>query len=404
MKSVGRRRMLIWGGIGVVVVVLLVVAFLPKPVPVDLEPVIRGPMQVTLDHEGKTRVRDRFVISAPVPGRVTRIELEPGDAVKANETVLATFEPTDPSLLDARTRAEARASVNAAEAKLERSRAERERARAESDYATTELDRIRRLAGQGIVSEDALDAADVEARARARALEAAESAVRAAKHELAAARARTLEPGDTRVGNPGRADRSVRLRSPVDGVVLRRLRESEAVVPAGEPLMEVADPADLEVVADFLSTDAVKMKDGMAARIEQWGGEGALRGRVRRVEPSGFMKISALGVEEQRVNVIVDFDDPREAWRRLGDEYRVEVRVVIWEEDDVVQVPTSSLFRHGESWAVFVVNGGKARATEVTAGRRTGLRAEILEGVEEGDRVVVHPSEQVRDGVRVEER
>jgi HlyD family secretion protein len=190
----------------------------------------------------------------------------------------------------------------------------------------------------------------------------------------------------------------------VDGVVLRRLRESEAVVPAGEPLMEVADPADLEVVADFLSTDAVKMRAGMPVRIEQWGGEGALRGKVRRVEPSGFMKISALGVEEQRVNVIVDFDDPREAWRSLGDEYRVEVRVVVWEKEDVVQVPTSSLFRHGEAWAVFVANGRKARLTDVNTGRRNGLHAEILEGVEEGDRVVIHPSDKVVDGVRVRER
>lgn len=404
MKSVGRRRMFIWGGIGVVVVALLVVALLPKPVPVDLEPVIRGPLQVTLDHEGKTRVRDRFVISAPVPGRVTRIELEPGDSVKANETVLATFEPTDPGLLDARSRAEARASVNAAEAQLERSRAERERARAESEYATTELDRIRRLAGQGIVSEDALDAADMEARAKGRALEAADSAVRAAKHELAAARARLLEPVDGRGGNPGRADRSIRLRSPVDGVVLRRLRESEAVVPAGEPLLEVANPADLEVVADFLSTDAVRMRAGMPVRIEQWGGEGVLRGKVRRVEPSGFMKISALGVEEQRVNVIVDFDDPRGAWRALGDEYRVEVRVVIWEKDDVVQVPTSSLFRHGEGWAVFVANGRRTRLTHVQTGRRNGLHAEILNGVAEGDQVVIHPSDNVVDGVRVRQR
>jgi len=400
MKSVERKRLLIWSLIGLVIVVLLFLALKPSPVPADFESVLRGPLQVTLDHEGKTRVRDRFVISAPVPGRVQRIVLEPGDPVLADRTILATFVPTDPSLLDSRSQAEAEAGVLAAEATLARTRADRERARAELDFAENELDRVQRLAAQGILADDALDNAETEARARREALLAAESAALAAQHELDAARARLLQPDGTR----GASTRTIQLHSPVDGIVLRRLRESEAVVPAGEPLLEVADPANLEVVADFISTDAVKMHAGMSVLIDQWGGEQALRGSVRRVEPSGFMKVSALGVEEQRVYVVVDFDDPREAWETLGHEYRVEVRVIVWESDDVLQVPTSSLFRHGDGWAVFVVDGSKAWLRELEIGRRNGLHAAVIEGLAEGERVIAHPSDKIEDGTRVAAR
>ena len=409
--SVATRRMIVWGIVGVAIVVGLIMAMAPRPVPVDLETIERGPMMVTLDHEGKSRVRDRFVISAPVAGRVQRIVLEPGDPVVANETVLAVFQPGDPALLDSRTRAEAAANVSAGEAAVRTAQAQRARAQAESDFAETEVTRLSSLAERRIIAERVLEAAQADAEARREALEGAISAERTAEHQLDAMKARLLEPNDGNGsggaqggGGANAPSRSIHLRSPVDGVVLRRLRQSEAVVPMGEPLLEVADPADLEVVADFLSTDAVRMQPGLPVLIDQWGGDEDLRGRVRRIEPAGFMKISALGVEEQRVNIVVDFDDPREAWERLGDEYRVEVRVVIWESDDVLKVPTSSLFRHGDGWAVFAVTDGKAGLQEVEVGHRTGLHGEVLSGLGAGDQVIAHPPESIVDGVSVEQR
>lgn len=393
--------MLFWGGLALLAVVVVAAALRPRPVPVDMAAAERGPLAVTLDHEGRTRVPDRYVVSAPVPGRVLRIELEPGDAVRAGETVVATFLPGTTTLLDVRTRAELEARVRAAEASLARARAERDRARTEAAFAATERDRTRRLESQGVVSEQARQAAEADAAARAQALEAAESAVTAAMHDLEGARAALIEPG--RRGAAQSRDGALTLRSPIDGVVLRRLRESEAVVPQGEPLLELGDTASLEVIADYLSSDAVRIKAGMPALIEQWGG-GTLKGRVERVEPAGFLKVSALGVEEQRVWVVIDLEDPRGAWQALGDGYRVEARVVVWEKPDVIRVPVSSLFRRGEQWAVFVVEGGRAALRPVTLGQRNGTAAEIVSGVQPGERVIVHPPDTVSDGVRVAER
>jgi HlyD family secretion protein len=301
--------------------------------------------------------------------------------------------------LDARSRAEARARVKAAQAALDRARAERGRIREEHALAARELERVRRLAEQGIVAQERLDTAESEARARAEALAAAEAAARNAASELELANARLLEPG----AGDGEGGAILNLYSPVDGVVLRRLRQSEAVVPAGEVLLEVADPADLEIVADYLSNDAVRMRPGMRVWIDRWGGGRVLEGRVRRVEPAGFMKVSALGVEEQRVNVLVDFVEPEEAGT-LGDAYRVEVRVIVEERNGGLTVPTSSLFRRDEQWMLFSVKGGRARLRPVGIGVRNALEAEILDGVVEGETVIVHPSEQVADGVRVSER
>jgi HlyD family secretion protein len=381
--------------------VLVVLAVIPRAVPADFAAVVRGELQVTVDQEGKTRVRDRFVISAPMPGRVLRIELEPGDPVVAGETVLATFRPQDPVPLDSRSLAEAEARVKAAQAALDRARAERGRVREEHELAMKERERTRRLAEQGIVSEENRDAAETDARAKAEALSAAEAAARNATHELELANARLLQPGD---GGRGSREVSVlKLVSPVHGVVLRRLRQSEAIVPVGEPLLEVGQPNDLEIVADYLSMDAVRIRPGMRALVDRWGGDRVLEATVRRVEPSGFMKISALGVEEQRVNVIADFDLPEDVGV-LGDEYRVEVRVVIDERADVLKVPTSSLFRDDGAWAVFVSDGGRASLRRVEIGARNGLEAEVLSGLSEGDTVVIHPSEQIADGVRVSRR
>jgi len=381
------------------VALLLVIALWPSSVGVDVATAKRGSMRVTVDEEGETRVHDRFVVSAPVAGEVLRIELEPGDPVRRGETVLATFQPAAPNPLDVRSRAEAEAGVAAARAALGSARAERERAEAALRLARSELGRSRELAEQKIVSRQDLESKETEARGAEEAMRAAEFGVASAMHQLEMAQARLLQ-----ATGGGRGSRAIEIHSPIDGVVFKRYRESEAVVPAGEPLLELGDPHHLEIVSDLLSTDAVKVTPGDPVLIDQWGGDRTLRGRVRLVEPSGFMKISALGVEEQRVNVIVAFEDPEEAWAALGDGYRVEVRVVIWEGQDVLQVPTSSLFRRGERWAVFAVDSGRARVRTVGIGQRNGLSAQVLSGLEDGDTVVVHPSDSLEDGARIARR
>jgi len=391
------RNPRLMGAIGFVGLLVLV-ALWPAATPIDSAPVTRGSLEVTVEDEGETRVRDRFVVSAPVAGRVLRIELEPGDPVRRGETVLATILPGESTPLDARSRAEAEAAVAAARATLGRARAEKQRAEAALAFARSELQRQRDLARQQIVADQQLESAETRERDTREAVESAAFAATAAEEQVRMAEARLIPASSAPRGRP------LEIRAPVDGVVLKRHHESEAVVPAGEPLLDLGDPARLEIVSDLLSTDAVKVKQGAPARIEQWGGDHPLKGRVRRVEPSGFMKISALGVEEQRVNVIVDFEDALEAWKTLGDGYRVELRIVVWESADVLQVPTSSLFRQGDAWAVFVVRGGRARFQKLEVGRRNGLEAEVLAGLAAGDRVVLHPGDTLKDGSRVTPR
>jgi HlyD family secretion protein len=345
-------------------------------------------LTITIDEEGKTRVRDRFVISAPVAGRVQRIELEAGDKVIRNKTVVAIFNPADPVLLDVRSRTEAEESVKVAEAGLGRARAERERAAAEDRLAQSELTRMRSLYKEKIVAQQAFDSAESQARTAGETLRAAEFSVASAEHEVTLARARLLSTSR----EPGALQPPIILRAPITGVVLKRLRESESIVPAGEPLVELGDPRRLEIVSDFLSTDAVKMKPGDVVQIERWGGESKLHGRVRRIEPSGFMKVSALGVEEQRVSVLIDFDDSFEAWN------------IVWQSDNVLRVPTSSLFRLGEKWAVFAAENGRARQRRIAIGPRNGSHAQVLEGLSEGEIVIVHPSDTIKDGSRISPR
>jgi HlyD family secretion protein len=373
-------------------------AFRPRPVPADFGTVARGSLEITVEDEGRTRVRDRYVVSAPLPGRMHRIELDPGDPVLARKTVVAQFQPADPALLDLRTRAELEARVKTAEAALGGARADRERIRTELAFAQTQLKRGQQLVKERVIAQAELESAERQAQALERSLQSAAFAVTAAEHQLEQARAGLLQ---SRGGRPGTL---IPLYSPVDGVILRRLQESESVVPTGQPLVEIGDLDDLEIVADLLSSAAVAVEAGDPVQIEQWGGDNALRGRVRLVEPSGFTKISALGVEEQRVNVIIDFTDPREKWKAVGDGYRVEVRIIVWKGDDVVKVPTSSLFRHEAKWAVYRVDGDTAHLQIVEIGQRNGLEAEVLGGLNAGDRIVVYPSEAIGDRVRVTPR
>lgn len=373
-------------------------ALQPQPLEADFVQVSRGHLRITLDEEGETRVRDRYVVSAPLAGRVLRIEHEPGDRVRAASTVLARFRPTDPHLLDPRARAQAEAQVKTSESTLNRSRVELARAQSEREHAESELERHLKLHRDGLLAEDRLESARLRAATAAESERAAQSSVGVAQAELERARASLIEA----VGAAATDKAVVLLRSPINGVVLRRIWESEAVVAAGEPLLELADPAKLEIVSDMLSTDAVKISLEDKVLIEQWGGERTLMGRVRRVEPYGFTKISALGVEEQRVNVVIDFDDPREAWDELGDGYRVEVRVVVWESDAVLKAPSSSLFRNGEAWAVYVVDDeARALLREVEIGQRNAREVQILAGLQEGDRVIAYPGDQIAAGIEV---
>jgi HlyD family secretion protein len=382
---------------GALVILLLVWAFTPGPVPADFAQVTRGSLDVAIEEEGETRVRDRFVVSAPLPGRLQRIELEPGDPVKAGETVVARLLPTDPVLLDVRTRSELQARVRAAETSVGTARADRERLAADLDFARRDLKRAEGLWNAGLASREQFDAAQRAVRTLEEGLRAAEFAIKTAEYQRDVARAGLLQSqGQGRQGAT-----AVSLRSPVDGVLLRRLQESETVVQPGQPLVELGELTRMEVVSDLLSTDAVRVQPGHHVFLEQWGGDAALRGRVRRVEPSGFMKISALGVEEQRVNVIIDFDDPIDAARRLGDGYRVEVRIVIWSKDKVLKVPVSSLFRHEGGWAVFRLENERAVRRAVRIGQRNGVEAEVLSGLTAGETVVAYPSDDVQDGVKV---
>lgn len=379
-----------------VVGAILAAALWPESMEVDVVAVARGPLQVTIDEDGETRVRDRFVVSAPVSGRLGRIELEPGDPVVAGQTVLARITPADAPLLDTRTRGELTAALEAADAAVGQARAERARTVAELDRARTTLRRQQELMKAGAIASDTLESAETAVMTVEESLHAAEFAVARVEHERDLARARLRAPGG--------AGRPASIVAAVSGVVLRRLRESETVVPVGDPLLEIGDPSRIEIVADLLSTDAVRVAPGNRVLVEGWGGDTPLDGRVRRIEPAGFMKVSALGVEERRVNVIVDLADGAGAARALGDGYRVEVRIVVWEQADVVTVPVGALFRRGEGWAAFVVDGDTVRLRPVDLGQRSDTAAQILGGLTPGQTVVLHPPDTLADGGRVRVR
>lgn len=389
------RRVLLGAAL---VLSLLGVALWPRPVAVDVGEVTRGPLVVTIDEEGETRVHHRFVVSAPLAGRVERIELEPGDIVERNKTVVARLRPEAAPLLDARSRAEAEAGVSAARAALGQAQAEEKRARATLELAAAEVKRTQELFGAGLTTRQVLEARQTDLATAEESGRAAEFAAATAASELERARVR-LRPGTLDASG-----RTLPVLAPVDGVVLRRFRESASVVPAGEPLVEIGDPSHVEIVADLLSSDAVKVKPGMRVSVEQWGGEHPMGATVRRVEPAGFTKVSALGVEEQRVNVIMDFDNGEAAWAAMGDAYRVEVRIAVWQTGDAVRVPTSALFRVGERWAAYVVEEGRARRVELQLGQRTPADAEVLAGLSGGGRVVLHPPDTLVDGGRVTAR
>lgn len=383
--------------IGVSLVALLVWGFWPQPVSVEMVAAQRGPMTVTIEEEGRTRVIDRYVISAPVDGVACRVQLDVGDPVSKDQPLLGVT-PLASQVLDPRRRAEAEAAVAAATAAVAASHDQAEAAKARAAFYAAELGRLQPLAERGVISRDELDKArmnDITARASVRS---ALHAVEVARHELQAARS-VLEISAASPG-AGVLDRVV-VRSPIDGRVLKVDRECEGPVRTGDALLEVGDPSLLEVIVDLLSADAVKLQPGTRVLFDRWGGEGQLEGVVRTVEPVGVTKVSALGVEEQRVRVVADFTSPPERWQRLGDGYRVEARFVLWSADQVLQIPAGSLFRHDGGWAVFAVEDGRAVLRPVRIGQRNGMTAQVIEGIDVGQTVILHPNDEVADGRRV---
>lgn len=382
----------------------VVYAFLPKPVPVDVARVENGLLQVTVEEDGKTRLRDRYVVSSPLAGRLRRIKLRPGDRVPAGQT-LASIEPADPELLDPRALAQAEARVKASKAALDKAGAQLKWNEAALELAETEYGRAQHLLQKNALSKAELETKVMQKRTREEELRTARFAEEVARFELEQAQAALLRSRP----HAGEASEHSHFEIPspslaASGVVfhvLRVLQESEAVIAAGTPLIELGDLSDLEVEIDVLSSDAVKIPPHAKVLLEQWGGDEPLLARVRLVEPSGRTKISALGVEEQRVNVIADFPDRDRIPSALGDGFRVEAKIIIWEKDDVLKVPTSALFRHGDGWAVFRVEDQRAVLRPVKVGKKTGLAAEVVEGLSDHDAVVVHPSDKVADGVQV---
>jgi len=372
-------------------------AFRPQPVPVQVAEVRSGLFEQTVDEDGKTRVRERYVVSAPLTGRLTRVNLKAGDTVRKGMSVAA-LSPSAPSMLDARTARELAERAHSAQAGFEAATARVGRAEAALEQARSDVSRVSTLHGEGFLAAAALEQAVLAQRVQAKDLEAARFAQESARHDLAQARAALMRAHDA--AEPARPGTTWEIGSPVDGRVLRVLQESEAVVAIGTPIMEIGDPVNLEVVVDVLSTDGVRIPQGARVALDA-GAELRLAGRVRRIEPSAFTKVSALGVEEQRVNVVIDIVSPAEKYPTLGDQFRVDAHIVVLERPDVTLVPLAALFRDGESWAAFVAARGRAERRILKIGARSQSDAWVEAGLAAGERVIVYPSDSVADGRRI---
>ena len=406
-RSKKRSRTWIMIGVAIAIVASLSYAFWPRATQVDMGEVYRSSMTVTIDEEARTRVRDAYVVSAPIAGRLLRVEVEPGDTVVGGETIIARMLASPPSAIDARTREQARAGVNAAQAGLRVARADLNKALADQDLAEAEYVRYRNLGPSGAVSQSAVDLAQRQKRSADASVDTAKAAISMREAELANARARLIgfnerpKPGEIVENTSG----AIPLTAPISGRILRVIQESETTIAPGQTILEIGDISnDLEVVAELLSTDAVQVKAGNRVIIDNWGGAQPLAGVVERIEPWGFTKFSALGVEEQRVNAIIRFTDALDARPSLGHGYRVEAQIVIWEEEDALVVPSSALFRSGGQWAVFTVENNRAHLSLVEIGHNNGRSAEIKNGLEPSAQLILYPGPGLSDGMRVERR
>ena len=391
----------IWIGIGVAMTLaLLAWAFMPQPLEVEVASVSQGRFERAVQEDGKTRLRERYVVSTPLTGRITRLHLNQGDPVAANASV-ATLWPLNPTLLDERARAEQGARIGAVEASVARARANVERALASLEQARVELRRNEALARQGFISPNQNETGQLSVRLREKELESARQEENAARHELELARIALKQFSDA---GPDRQQRPYEIKAPVAGKVLKLLLQSEGMVLAGTPLLELGDPAQLEVVADILTEDAAQITPGTAVQLSNWGGADVLEGRVRLIEPGAFTKVSALGVEEQRVNVVIDFTSPAEKWRSLGDGFKVDVRILVQVVDKAVKLPVSALFPLGARWGLFVMEQGRARRREIDVAARNGVEAWVGSGLASGTQVIVYPDSKLQDGDRIKER
>ena len=378
----------------------IIYSFLPQPQAVETAVVTRGELAISVSEDGKTRVIQRFQFSAPISGQLLRTPLRPGDPVVAGQTKIATIIPPDPILMDGRAKAEAKAHYKAQEAAVVRARKNLEGTEQALKQAQRELIRIEKLVRETFASQEALDKAETDEKLKRTQMEAARQEVRVAEFQWEQAKAALMPSQSLPAGETG-----FDIVAPIDGRVFRVFEENSRFVTPGTALLEIADPSRIEVVVDLLTRDAVTVKPGAEAQFEYWGGEQPLGGRVRLIEPSGFTKFSALGVEEQRVNTILDFTDPPEAWSSLGDGFRVEVKIIVWKESDVLLVPTSALFWNEGAWNVFKVGpDNRARQIVVALGRRNSSWAHLLEGLQQGDRVIVHPSDALKENTPVVSR
>jgi HlyD family secretion protein len=393
-----QRKLVIWSA-AFLLVLVLVYAMNARPVEVETGLVSEGPLTVYVSEEGKTRVRNRYVVAAPVAGSMQRVVLKPGDKVESGKTVLTRIEPAISPLLDTRARMQAQANVDAATAARSRANENIEMARTGLKYAQANWDRIKNNTDKGTVSDTDRDTFEREAEMKAREVRSAEFALQVADYELAQAKAALLQ-----IEKPAEGGASIDVRAPVNGVVLRVQQESTTIVAPGTPILEVGDPTDLEIEAEILSRDAVAIQPGAEVTVEQWGGDEPAKARVRRVEPAAFTKVSALGVEEQRVLVLSDFVAQTSALKSLGDRYRVEVRVAVWHSDKTLLVPSGALFREGSEWKTFLFDNGNAKVVTVKAGRTDGKLTQVLEGLKAGDEVLMHPPDTVKDGSDVVKR
>jgi HlyD family secretion protein len=382
----------------------------PRPIPVDLATVAKSPMEVTVDDDGKTEVRHIYTVSAPIAGKLLRISHPAGfpgishhvgDLVTANDTVVAVLQPMTPGFIDVRSREQLQAEVAAADASVQQAQVDVSRLQSVLDLSRIELKRADSLAPSNSISAQDYDRVRFNVATNEAALASAKAQVEVRRRFRASLAAQLSGPSQ----RSSRVDSAccIELRSPATGRVLKILQESEGVVTAGTPLLQIGDPEDLDVIADLLSSDAVKIEAGAPVRIDGWGGP-PIQGRVTRIDPAGFLKVSALGIEEQRVHVTIDFVDPPQVWSRLGHDYRVVVHVTTWSAKDALTVPVGALFRQGEDWAAFVVRNARARVTPVQVGHRNNRTAEVLSGLSARERVVLHPSDRIVEGTRVAER
>lgn len=400
MKRVWWRRILI-GLVALAIAGGIAYALRPQPVLVDLAIVTRGALRVSINEDGVTRIRERYTISAPLAGRLLRVGLDPGDNVQQGQLLLI-IEPSDPSLLDARSRAEAAARVNAARSAVNEAQAELARSAATLQSAQRDYDDQKELMSRGATTAEELDDAELLLQVRTQEHASARFAMQVAQFQLELAEAALIHTADPANGKPN--DVRLEITAPCNGRVLRLFRESEVYVSAGDPLLAFGDTNDLEMVVDVLSTDAVSVTPGDRVLIEHWGGSQPLNGRVRVIEPAAFTKVSSLGVEEQRVNIIIDFTDPPIARMGLGDGFRVEAQIIVWEKEDILMAPSSAVFKTDENWSVYRVQGGRADLTPIRIGQRNGQHVQILIGLAVGDAIVTYPSDAVHDKTLVIQR